>query len=71
MAIVNRFTGELPTEQEQAAINRRALQILSSPYSSPEQVAWAIEVGAPDCELIFWESCQEKAIRHRKEQKHG
>jgi len=69
MTLVNRFTGEPPTEEEQAAIERRALQILQSPYSSPEQVAWAVEVGPPGCELVFWESCQEKAIRLRKEQR--
>ena len=68
MTIVNRFTGEPPTEQEQKAIERRALQILASPYSSPEQVAWAIDVGPPGCELAFWESTREKAIRQRKEQ---
>lgn len=65
--IINRFTGEPPTENEQRLIEMRALQILQSPYSSPELVAWAIEVGPTGCELVFWESCQETANRKRKE----
>lgn len=68
MAIINRFTGKLPTDAEQITIERRALRILASPYSSPEQVAWAVEVGPPDYELAFWESSREKAMRQRKEQ---
>lgn len=71
MTLVNRLTGEPPTEQERRLIEARARQILASPYSSPEQVAWAIEVGPPGCELVFWESCREKAARKRREARHG
>ena len=67
--LVNRFTGEPPTEAEQRAIERRALQILASPYSSPEQVAWAVEVGPPGCENVYWESTRERAIRRHREEK--
>jgi hypothetical protein len=69
MPIINRFTGEPPTEAEQKAIERRALEILASPYSSPEQVQWAIEVGPPGCENVVWESARQRAERRRKEEK--
>jgi hypothetical protein len=67
--IINRFTGEPPTEEERRAIERRALQILASPYSSPEQVQWAVEVGPPGCEDVYWESTRERAVRLHREAK--
>jgi hypothetical protein len=69
MSIINRFTGQPPTEKEQKLIEQRALQILGSPYSSPEQVAWAIEVGPPGCEQVYWESARERAQRLRREER--
>jgi hypothetical protein len=69
VTLVNRFTGEPPTEREQALIERRALQIIGSPYSSPQQVMWALEVGPPGIENVYWESSREKAIRKRREER--
>jgi hypothetical protein len=68
MAVINRTTGQPPTEDEQREIDARARQILGSPYSAPELVAWAIECSSPDVsEVWFWESCQNQAICERRQ----
>jgi hypothetical protein len=45
--LINRHTGQPPTEVEWQAIKTRARQILANPYASPESVEWALWV-APD-----------------------
>jgi len=44
MGVVNRQTGQEPTEAEVKALRQRALEIFRNPYASPEQLAWAMEV---------------------------
>ena len=68
MALINRETGKTATPAEQAACERRALEILGNPYASPEQMAWAMEVAPPGFEMVFWESSREQAERKRQEQ---
>ena len=41
---INKITGKQPTKRQLERIRRRAIEIFLSPYSSPEQVEWAIEV---------------------------
>jgi hypothetical protein len=71
MPVINRETGQPPTEQEQNEIDVSAIKILSSPYSAPEQVAWAMDCATPAIveEWFFsgWESCRGRAIRQRRE----
>lgn len=71
MTVVNRETGQPPTEQEQREIDAYAIKILSSPYSAPEQVAWAMDCASPqvveDWFFSGWESCQQRGIRLRRE----
>ncbi len=71
MAVINRETGQPPTEREQHAIDAHAIGILSSPYSAPERVAWAIDCASPEiAERWFfcqWESHQRATIRRRRE----
>lgn len=68
MAVINRNTGQPPTEQEQQEIDVRARQILASPYSAPELVTWAIECSSPEVsEIWFWESCQNQGIQRRRQ----
>ena len=70
MPVINRETGQAATEQDQKAIDHRAREILSSPYSSPEQIQWALECASPDVgELWFWESIREKSIRKMRAQR--
>jgi hypothetical protein len=45
--LVNRETGLPPTDDEWQAIKAHAAKILSSPYASPEEVAWALDI-CPD-----------------------
>jgi hypothetical protein len=67
MPVVNRETGKPITPEDQVAVDRRAREILSSPYSSPEQMQWAFECASGDVvEFWFWESCQEKGITKRR-----
>ena len=48
MTLVNRITGKEATQAEIEACEVRAIEILQSPYSSPEQVLWAMGfVGDP------------------------
>jgi hypothetical protein len=42
--IVNIQTGKHPTAKEWELIKQRAIEIFQSPYSSPEQIEWAIEI---------------------------
>lgn len=42
MVLVNRFTGKGPTKQEWEQCRAEAIKILQNPYSSPEQVEWAL-----------------------------
>ena len=42
--ITNRLTGKEPTAQEMYLLKQRAIEIFRSPYSSPEQMEWAINV---------------------------
>lgn len=72
MPVVNRETGQPITEQEQRAVDVYAREILSSPYSAPELVEWAIDCASPEvverwffCE---WESCRQRGTRLGKEQ---
>jgi len=44
MPIINRLTGKEPTPAEMEIIRERAKEIFRSPYSSLEQMAWAIEM---------------------------
>lgn len=44
MTIVNSETGKEPTEREMEMLKMRAIEIFASPYASPEQLEWAIEV---------------------------
>lgn len=62
MTLINR-EGREAMPEEQAACERRALEILRNPYASPEQIAWAIEIAPVDFEMVFWESSREKAAR--------
>jgi len=65
MTLVNRETGEEATRAEEEACRVRAQQILASPYSSPEQIEWAMQF--PGVAVRSWESCQEKAILHKRQ----
>lgn len=48
MTLINRFTGKEPTKQEWQQCKAEAIRILQSPYSSPEQIEWAMGfVGDP------------------------
>ena len=71
MPVINRETVQPPTEQEQQQIDVQAIKILSSPYSAPEQAAWAIDCASPEVvERWFftrWESHQQAAIRRRRD----
>jgi hypothetical protein len=71
MPVINRFTGQPPTEQEQKEIDTRAREIFSSPYSAPELVEWALMCASIEVseEWMFaeWESCREKGIRERRQ----
>jgi hypothetical protein len=42
--LINRETGLAPTENEIQQIRSRAVEIFASPYASPEQLDWAINV---------------------------
>lgn len=42
LRLVNRYTGKEPTQQEWEQCKAEAIRILQSPYSSPEQVEWAL-----------------------------
>lgn len=70
MAVINRETGQPPTEREQRAIDAHAISVLSSPYSAPEQVAWAIDCASPEvAERWFftqWESSRQIGINRRR-----
>lgn len=44
MPIINRITGKQPTQKEFKAIKREAIRIFQSPYASPEQLQWAIDM---------------------------
>ena len=67
MTLRHRITGREATPAEQEMVERRAKQILSSPYSAPEQVAWALDFAAPeDVEFWFWESCRQRAASKRQ-----
>jgi len=69
MAVINRETGQPPTEQEQQMLDTHAIKVLSSPYSAPEQVAWAIDCASPEVvERWFftrWESSRKAGRRRR------
>jgi len=67
MALVNRQTGKAATPAEQAACERRALEILRNPYASPELLEWAMEIAPQGLEAAFWESCRKKAEREWRE----
>ena len=43
MNLINTQTGKPATDAEFAAATERALEIVRSPYSSPEQIEWALE----------------------------
>lgn len=42
--ITNLITGQLPTRDDLAKLHSRAIEIFRSPYTSPEQLDWAISV---------------------------
>ena len=42
--IINRITGKEPTAAELKQIQEQALEIFRSPYSSPEQMVWAVDM---------------------------
>ena len=65
--LINRETGCEATEEEYRACMRRAEAILDNPYSSPESIEWALAF--PGMEFRFWESCQQRGIRKRRQ--HG
>jgi hypothetical protein len=69
MPVINKETGLPPTEQEQHAIDAQAIIILSSPYSAPERIAWAIDCASLDVveDWFFnqWESCREHGRKDR------
>ena len=44
MKLINKYTGKEPTPKELKTIKRRAKEILSSPYASPEQMEWAMNI---------------------------
>lgn len=64
MRLVNRQTGEEATDAQYEAARLRAEEIIDSPYSSPEQIEWAL--GFPSMEFRFWESNQQRGIRQRR-----
>ncbi len=61
MELINRDTGAPATPAEYEAAEQRAREILASPYSSPEQIAWALQF--PGLEDVFWESAGERRAR--------
>jgi len=61
MNLINTQTGKPATDAEFAAATERALEIVRSPYSSPEQIEWALEF--PGTDMAFWESAGEKRMR--------
>lgn len=63
--LVDRQTGKEVTPEQLEACQARAQKILSSPYSSPELIAWAMEVPGVDV-LAIWESSREQAQGKRK-----
>ncbi len=69
MTVISRETGQPPTEQEQQQIDTHAIKVLSSPYSAPEQVAWAVDCGSPavieDWFFTRWDSSQQIGRRQR------
>ena len=71
MPVINRETGKPPTEEEQRQIDAQAIKILTSPYSAPEQAAWAIDCASPEVVerwfFAHWESHQQAAISQRRE----
>jgi len=69
MALFNRYTGERATPEQKARVIARANAILDSPYSSPERLAWAMDVIPPDqFEARFWESVRKGKERKRAQQ---
>jgi hypothetical protein len=69
MPLFNRETGEQATPEQEARVIRRANDILDSPYSAPELVAWAMDVIPPDqFEARFWESVRKGKERRRVQQ---
>lgn len=58
MTLINTTTGKPVTKAEFAAACVRALEIVRSPYSSPEQIEWALNF--PGTDMVFWESANEK-----------
>jgi hypothetical protein len=61
MELINAQTGKPATDREYEAARRRAFEIMQSPYSSPEQIEWALQF--PGTEYVFWESANEKRLR--------
>jgi len=68
MTLINRLTGREATPTEYAAAERRAHAIITSPYSSPEQVEWALQFPGVADELVFWESADERRLQRYREQ---
>lgn len=62
-AFRNRYTGLPPTPDEWRQMQLRARRIMSSPYSAPELIDWAMNV-LPNAELYFWEPSN-KAVAER------
>jgi len=68
MTLINRLTGQEPTPEEWERIKYRAQRILDSPYSSPEQIEWAMLV--PGVTIpVSWESTRQIRIREAFAQK--
>lgn len=63
MRLINRETGQEPTLEKRRALRRRARQIITNPYSSPEQMEWAAMV---DPEFFMNEYLFDGKVNHER-----
>lgn len=67
MPLVNRLTGKEATTKERAACAVRAQEILDSPYSLPEKLAWALQFTELPAARA-WENSRQQAAQHRRQE---
>jgi len=65
--LISRETGKPATPAEYQAAQQRARDILASPYSSPEQIEWALQF--PGMELVWWESANDIRLARRRQER--
>jgi hypothetical protein len=66
MTLVNIETGQQATQAEYADCVLRAREIIQSPYSSPEQIEWALQF--PGMEYVFWESANDRRLARQRQE---